>query len=98
MQLPIMNQPEKTRDYATRPGITRRSFLRTGTAATGAVAAIAASLSPLRELTDTDEFSVAKFIQKHYKEMDGQDMASALERINSDSINDAPAKHQQVPV
>lgn len=82
MQLPIMNQPDSNSGHASRPGMTRRSFLRTGTAATGAVAAIAASLSPLRELTDTDEFSVSKFIQKHYKEMDGQDMASALLRIS----------------
>ena len=75
MQLPIMNNKEQadegscgcgTREYASRPGITRRSFLRRGTAATGAVAAIAASLNPLRELTDTDDFTVAKFIQKHY--------------------------------
>jgi len=73
-----------TRDYETRPGMTRRSFLRRGTAATGTVAAIAASLSPLRELTDTDDFSVAKFLQKHYKEMDGQDMAAALERISKE--------------
>ncbi len=92
MQLPIMNNKEQadegscgcgTREYASRPGITRRSFLRRGTAATGAVAAIAASLNPLRELTDTDDFTVAKFIQKHYKEMDGKDMAKALEGIAS---------------
>ncbi|MDF1810362.1 MAG: 4Fe-4S dicluster domain-containing protein [Phycisphaerales bacterium] len=70
--------------YEMRPGLTRRSFLRRGTAATGAVAAIAASLSPLRELGDTDDFSVQKFLQKHYKEMDGKDMASALERISKE--------------
>jgi len=93
MKLPIMNNQEPgeqdgcgcgTRSYTTRPGMTRRSFLRRGTAATGAVAAIAASLSPLRELTDTDDFSVAKFIQKHYKEMDGKEMASALTRISNE--------------
>ena len=70
--------------YTSRPGITHRSFLRRSTVATGAVAAIAASLSPLRELTDTDEFSVAKFLQKHYKEMDAQEMAAALQRIADD--------------
>ena len=91
MQLPVMNTSESdscgcqaTRSYASRPGMTRRSFLRRGTAATGAVAAIAASLSPLRELKDTDEYSVAKFLQKHYKEMDSEDMASALERISTE--------------
>lgn len=91
MQLPVMNTSESescgceaTRSYTSRPGMTRRSFLRRGTAATGAVAAIAASLSPLRELKDTDEYSVAKFLQKHYKEMDSDDMASALERISTE--------------
>lgn len=89
MQLPVMKNSDEgcgcgTREYASRPGMTRRSFLRRGTAATGAVAAIAASLSPLRELTDTDDFTVAKFIQKHYKEMDGKDMAKALTRISNE--------------
>ncbi len=90
MKLPIMNQEEQVsdcghgkREYASRPGVTRRSFLRTGTAVTGAVAAMAASLSPLRELGDNDDFSMARFLQKHYKEMDGTDMASALKRISA---------------
>ncbi|MGV6814629.1 MAG: 4Fe-4S dicluster domain-containing protein [Phycisphaerales bacterium] len=89
MKLPIMNQDDQqgcgcgTREYTSRPGVTRRSFLRTGTAVTGAVAAMAASLSPLRELGDSDDFSMEKFIQKHYKEMDGADMAKALERISA---------------
>jgi len=82
MQLPVINQPDQDRSYTTRPGFTRRSFLRTGVAATGAVAAIAASLSPLRDLDDMSDFSVSKFLQKHYKEMDGQDMAAALQRIS----------------
>lgn len=68
----------------SRPGMTRRSFLRRSTAATGAVAAVAASLSPLRELGDGEPFSVSKFLQKHYKEMDGAEMAAALERISSE--------------
>lgn len=70
------------RGLPSRPGMTRRSFLRRSTAATGAVAAIAASLSPLRELGDGESFSVSKFLQKHYKEMDGAEMAAALERIS----------------
>jgi Fe-S-cluster-containing dehydrogenase component len=90
MQLPLLKDSDsdgcgcKTREYASRPGMTRRSFLRRGTAATGAVAALAASLSPLKEITDTDSFSMSKFLQKHYKEMDGKDMASALERISKE--------------
>ena len=91
MELPVMNNASSddscgcgSRTYTTRPGMTRRSFLRRGTAATGAVAAVAASLSPLRELGDSNDFSVSKFLQKHYKEMDGQDMAAALERISNE--------------
>ncbi len=76
MKLPVLSQHDtqgadscscSTASYTMRPGVTRRSFLRSATAATGAVAAIAASLSPLRELKDTDEYSVEKFLQKHYK-------------------------------
>jgi Fe-S-cluster-containing dehydrogenase component len=90
MQLPLLKDSDsdgcgcKTREYASRPGMTRRSFLRRGTAATGAVAALAASLSPLKEITDTDSFSMSKFLQKHYKEMDGKDMSAALERISKE--------------
>jgi hypothetical protein len=43
----------------------RRSFLRKSGLAASAVAAIAASLAPLRDLTDG--VSVDEFLQKHYK-------------------------------
>lgn len=63
------------------PKQSRRSFLRAGTALAGGLAAMAAALSPLRELKDEDEFTIQKFIQKHYKEMTPKDMESALDRI-----------------
>lgn len=68
-------------DSPRPPQVTRRSFLRAGTALVGGLAAIAAALSPLKELKDEDEFTIEKFLQKHYKEMTPQDMEIALARI-----------------
>ncbi|HRQ73916.1 MAG TPA: 4Fe-4S dicluster domain-containing protein [Phycisphaerales bacterium] len=65
------------------PGMSRRSFLRTGTAAAGGLTAIAAALSPLRELEREDAPSLEQFLQKHYKEMTPEDMERALERIRA---------------
>jgi len=63
------------------PDLNRRSFLRTGAAAVGGVAALAAALSPLRELKSDDLPTLDEFLQKHYKEMNAQEMEKALERI-----------------
>ncbi|MBL9002377.1 MAG: 4Fe-4S dicluster domain-containing protein [Phycisphaerae bacterium] len=63
------------------PELTRRSFLRTGAAALGGMAALAAALSPLRELASDDIPDLGQFLQKHYKEMTPTDMEAALERI-----------------
>ncbi|RMF75545.1 MAG: 4Fe-4S dicluster domain-containing protein [Planctomycetota bacterium] len=62
------------------PRVTRRSFLRGSLGAAGGLAALAAALSPLREL-DTSDFSLEKFLQKHYKEMDEEEMRAVLARI-----------------
>ena len=60
----------------------RRSFLRrSGALATG-VAALAASLAPLRELTDMG--SIDQFLQKHYKELTPAEMEKVLERIRGE--------------
>jgi molybdopterin-containing oxidoreductase family iron-sulfur binding subunit len=64
--------------------MTRRSFLRRGTATAGGLAALAASLSPLKDLKGDDMPSVQKFLQKHYKEMSGEEMEEALERIRGE--------------
>lgn len=68
-------------DLGSDPGLSRRSFLRTGAAVAGGMAAFVAALSPLRELKDLSEFSVEKFLQKHYKEMTPKEMETALGRI-----------------
>ncbi|MBS0198680.1 MAG: 4Fe-4S dicluster domain-containing protein [Planctomycetes bacterium] len=64
--------------------VTRRSFLRTSSAAVGGVAALAAALSPLRDLKEDDAVSIDKFLQKHYKEMTPKEMEAALARISAD--------------
>jgi Fe-S-cluster-containing dehydrogenase component len=66
-----------------QPGdLSRRSFLRNSLLAVSGIAALAASLSPLRELTDFT--STEEFLQKHYREMTPADMDKALERISSE--------------
>jgi molybdopterin-containing oxidoreductase family iron-sulfur binding subunit len=57
----------------------RRSFLRTSAVLASGIAALAASLAPLRELTD--QASAEQFFQKHYKEMAKADMDKVLNRI-----------------
>ncbi len=95
MKLPVIDQQPTSTCHSSsggrnpygglsRPGMTRRSFLRRGAATTGGLAALAASLSPLRDLDSDDAPSVQKFLQKHYKEMDGADMEAALERIRNE--------------
>ena len=61
--------------------VSRRSFLRQGTAALGGMAAFVAALSPLRELDSDDVPSIEEFLQKHYKELDQEGMEKALRRI-----------------
>ncbi len=60
-------------------GTSRRSFLRTSAVLASGIAAMAASLAPLRELTDYT--SVEQFMQKHYKEMSPEEMRKVLDRI-----------------
>lgn len=61
--------------------MSRRSFLR-GTAAFGGLTALAASLSPLRELSDFT--STDQFLQKYYKELTPDDMTKVIKRIEGD--------------
>ena len=69
--------PDKTSDKA----MSRRSFLR-GTAAFSGLTALAASLSPLRELSDFT--STEEFLQKYYKELNPDEMAKVLKRIEGE--------------
>ncbi len=64
------------------PGLSRRSFLRTSAVLASGVAALAASLAPLRELTDYT--TAERFMQKHYKEMSPADMEKVLKRITDE--------------
>src|SRR5450631_1653731 len=59
----------------------RRTFLRSSAAFAG-LSALAASLSPLRDLQDYT--SVDEFLQKYYKEMTPGDMAKVIKRIEND--------------
>jgi len=59
--------------------LNRRSFLRCGALAASGLAALAASLAPLRDLNDT--MSVEEFLQKHYQEMTPEEMGKVLARI-----------------
>ncbi len=63
-------------------GMDRRSFLRRSALAVSGIAAIAASLAPLRDL---DEFtSVEEFLQTHYKELTPEQMVKVLERVTKE--------------
>jgi molybdopterin-containing oxidoreductase family iron-sulfur binding subunit len=72
-----MNKPPT--NHPTNGDMSRRSFLRTSAVLTSGIAALAASLAPLRELTD--QASAEQFFQKHYKEMTKADMDKVLDRI-----------------
>ena len=63
------------------PAMSRRSFLRQGTAAAGGLAALAAAASPLARLAREDHNYFDNFFQKHYKEMSPQEIEAVLERI-----------------
>ncbi len=75
---PADQQP--TEECGKRDKLSRRSFLRGSLGAAGGVAALGAALSPLRFL-DTEDFTIEKFLQKHYKEMTPEDMEAVLDRI-----------------
>ncbi len=66
------------------PGLSRRSFLRSGVTMVGGMSAFVAALSPLRDLDPEDLPSAEQFVQKHYKEMSPDEMTSALERIRKE--------------
>ncbi len=71
------NEPASDRNE-----MSRRSFLRTGAVAASGLAALAASLSPLRELKNFP--SMEQWRQKYYKELTPEEMARVLKRIEED--------------
>jgi molybdopterin-containing oxidoreductase family iron-sulfur binding subunit len=68
--------PEKTEGS---PDTGRRSFLKRGALAAAGSAALVSALAPLREL-DT-QMDMDAFIQKHYKELNKEEMDKVLARI-----------------
>ncbi len=64
---------------APEAGMSRRSFLRSSAVLASGLAALAASLAPLRELNDYT--SAEKFFQKYYKELTPAEMDKVLKRI-----------------
>jgi Fe-S-cluster-containing dehydrogenase component len=77
------NSPPPTPDAAPAQEVTRRDFVTTGLATLAGVSAVAAALSPLRELKSGDIPTVEEFLQKHYKEMTDADKEAVLARIRA---------------
>jgi len=64
----------------TAAELSRRDFLRTSAVLASGMAALAASLAPLRDLKDYT--SVERFLQKHYKEMTPAELQRVLDRVS----------------
>jgi Fe-S-cluster-containing dehydrogenase component len=78
-----MSNPRDKRTDTARNNPTRRGFFRAvgGTlGVAGGLGALAAALSPLKDL-DRSDFTVEKFLQKHYKELTKEEMNHILLRI-----------------
>jgi Fe-S-cluster-containing dehydrogenase component len=80
--MPNLNSSRPSDPAPGRREINRRTFLRSGAVATSALAALAASLSPLRELKNFP--SVEQWRQKYYKELTAGEMAGVLRRIEAE--------------
>ncbi len=63
--------------------VSRRGFLRKSITAVTGLTAFAAALSPLKDVTLDDVNTLESLLQKHYKEMNEEDMQAALDRIRS---------------
>jgi molybdopterin-containing oxidoreductase family iron-sulfur binding subunit len=74
--------PDTNPPAGPNAGMSRRSFLRGSAVFASGLAALAASLSPLRELDDLP--SVEQFAQKYYKELTPAEMAKVLKRIEDE--------------
>ena len=63
-------------------GLSRRSFLRSSAVLASGLAALAASLAPLRHLNDFPNLD--QFLQKYYKELTPEEMKKVLKRIEEE--------------
>ena len=79
------DKPQKPEDSpdATR-GVSRRGFLATGVSALAGVTAVAAAVSPLRNLDPDDLPTLQEFFQKHYREMTPADKKRVFDRIRKE--------------
>lgn len=74
-----------SQDAPASPGnLSRRSFLRQGVTAIAGLSAFVAALRPLADIDPDDIPSIDGFLQKHYKEMDAEEMDAALARISAE--------------
>ncbi|MCH5375594.1 MAG: 4Fe-4S dicluster domain-containing protein, partial [Planctomycetes bacterium] len=73
--------PDGSEPESLSAQVTRRGFLSHGVAALAGVSAVAAAVSPLRNLDPRDLPSVEQFLQKHYKEMTPEDKQQVFDRI-----------------
>jgi Fe-S-cluster-containing dehydrogenase component len=69
---------------AALPEVSRRGFLTTGFAALAGASAVAAALSPLRQLQSGDLPTLEEFLQQHYKEMTAEDKERVFARIRQE--------------
>ena len=76
------NQPNANAKVPMEAGLSRRNFLRNSAVFASGLAALAASLAPLRELEDFP--SMDQFLQKYYKELTPEEMAKVLKRIEDE--------------
>jgi molybdopterin-containing oxidoreductase family iron-sulfur binding subunit len=79
-----MSEPSSHPETPQAQTMSRRGFLTQGVAAVAGAAAVAAALSPLRDLDPDDLPTAEEFLQKHYKEMTAADRERVLERIRKE--------------
>jgi Fe-S-cluster-containing dehydrogenase component len=77
-----MAEPATGNSATPTEGVSRRNFMRNSAVVASGIAALAASLAPLRELKDFT--TMERFMQKYYKELTPAEMEKVLERIQRD--------------
>ncbi len=80
--MPIPSPSANQKTGASPAAVDRRTFLRNSLVAASGLAALAASLTPLRDLKNYT--SVEQWRQKYYKELTPEEMAKVLKRIEDE--------------
>ncbi len=76
------NNTEESLGDLGRMKMGRRDFLKRGVVLASGLGAVAAALSPLKQMKDA--FNPDEFVQKHYKEMTPDEMAKVLKRVEKE--------------